>query len=105
MNSWLGLLLDGAIKASLLLGVALVATRMLKGRSAAVRHAVWAAATVCVILLPLLGLVMPAWHAEVLEQAPLLWERPKGMTEVPPSRMLKILKERLRAMNVRRQYL
>ena len=83
MNSRLGLLLDSAIKASLLLGVALVATRMLKRRSAAVRHTVWAAATVCVILLPLLGLVMPAWHAEVLEQAPSLWEKPKGMTEVP----------------------
>ena len=53
-------LLDTAIKASVLVGVALVAATLLRRQSAAVRHWVLAAAIACALALPALQFGVPA---------------------------------------------
>jgi beta-lactamase regulating signal transducer with metallopeptidase domain len=57
------LLLNTSIKVTLIVLVALAATRMLRRRSAAVRHFVLAAALACAAATPALRLVAPAWQA------------------------------------------
>ena len=57
----MNLLLEGAIESSLILIVALGATALLRGRPAALRHAVLAAAIACAAIAPLLGRAVPAW--------------------------------------------
>lgn len=52
-------------KASVLLGCAYVASVLLRRGSAAVRHAVWAAAIVGVVALPLLGAAFPTMRVSV----------------------------------------
>ena len=49
------------IRTSLLLAAALAATYLLRGRSAALRHAVLATAIVGSLAIPALGLLLPAW--------------------------------------------
>lgn len=56
------LLLEGAIESSLILIVALAATALLRGRPAALRHAVLAAALGCAALAPLVGRALPSWR-------------------------------------------
>ena len=58
----MNLLLDSALKASLILGVALGATVFLRERSASLRHWVLAVAVWCALVAPLLGLIVPAWQ-------------------------------------------
>jgi TonB family protein len=53
------------VKASVIVVVALAATRVMRRRSAALRHAVLAAAIACVATMPLLGPVMPSWHVDL----------------------------------------
>jgi beta-lactamase regulating signal transducer with metallopeptidase domain len=57
------LLLNTSIKVTLIVLVALVATAVLRRRSAAVRHFVLAAALACAATTPALRLVAPAWQA------------------------------------------
>jgi beta-lactamase regulating signal transducer with metallopeptidase domain len=57
------LLLNTSIKVTLIVLVALVATAVLRRRSAAVRHFVLAAALACATATPALRLVAPAWQA------------------------------------------
>jgi len=57
------LLLNTSIKVTLIVLVALVATAVLRRRSAAVRHFVLAAALACAAATPALRLVAPAWQA------------------------------------------
>jgi beta-lactamase regulating signal transducer with metallopeptidase domain/endonuclease YncB( thermonuclease family) len=56
------LLLDAALKGSVLLLLAWAATRLLRRASAAARHLVWSAALAGVVLLPVLGAVVPRWR-------------------------------------------
>jgi beta-lactamase regulating signal transducer with metallopeptidase domain len=51
-----------AAKASLVMSAAFLITRMMRSRPAAERHLVWMLASVCVLVLPLLTLSLPAWR-------------------------------------------
>jgi beta-lactamase regulating signal transducer with metallopeptidase domain len=57
------LLLNTTIKISLIVAVALAATSLLRGRSAAMRHFVLAAALACAAATPFVRLVAPAWQS------------------------------------------
>jgi TonB family protein len=65
------LLLDSVLRVSVVTGLALVAIILLRGRSAAIRHWVLAAATVCALALPALQPVVPSWQVSVAMPAPL----------------------------------
>jgi beta-lactamase regulating signal transducer with metallopeptidase domain len=65
------LLLDSALRVSVVTGLALVAIMLLRGRSAAIRHWVLAAATACALALPALQPVVPSWQVAVAIPAPL----------------------------------
>jgi beta-lactamase regulating signal transducer with metallopeptidase domain len=65
------LLLDSALRVSVVTGLALVAILLLRGRSAAIRHWVLAAATVCALAIPALQPVVPSWRVSVAMPAPL----------------------------------
>ena len=56
------LLLTWTAKATVLLGLAWILSFALRRRSAALRHRVWAIAVVGSLALPLVALVIPAWH-------------------------------------------
>jgi beta-lactamase regulating signal transducer with metallopeptidase domain len=57
--------LVATIKASVIVVAALAATRVMRGRSAALRHSVLAAAVACAATMPLLGLIIPSWHVDL----------------------------------------
>ena len=81
---WLALLLAGALKATVLLSFAWMATRFLRRAPAAARHLIWTLALVAAIGLPLASRVVPAW--------PLGWVPTMtmggGNVAPPPARML-----------------
>ncbi|MBI4472946.1 MAG: carboxypeptidase regulatory-like domain-containing protein, partial [Acidobacteria bacterium] len=56
------LFLDWAIKVALIFAIALGISAGLRKRSAALRHLVWTAAVLTSVLLPLVGLFLPAWQ-------------------------------------------
>src|SRR5215813_12799824 len=58
-------LLNCALKASLILAVALIIVRMLKRRSAALRHWVLATGILCAAISPALSLMMPTWEFKI----------------------------------------
>jgi beta-lactamase regulating signal transducer with metallopeptidase domain len=58
-------LLDSALKVSLVLGVALVAVRVLRARSAAIRHGVLSAALLCATMIPAFNLLLPRLNVPV----------------------------------------
>ena len=69
----MNLLLDVILKPSMVLLLALVAMPLLRGRSAALRHAILAAALLCAAIVPLVGAVAPEWHLpglRILTEAP-----------------------------------
>jgi beta-lactamase regulating signal transducer with metallopeptidase domain len=55
-------LLDCALRASVVLSVALAALLLMRRQSAALRHSVLAAAIVCSLAVPVIALVVPAWE-------------------------------------------
>jgi beta-lactamase regulating signal transducer with metallopeptidase domain len=59
-------LLAFALRATVLLAGAWLATRLLHRASAATRHLIWTAAVAGVLLLPLLSRVVPAWNVPIL---------------------------------------
>jgi beta-lactamase regulating signal transducer with metallopeptidase domain len=63
-------LLEFTLRASVILGLALVSLPLLRGQSAALRHAVLAAAVLCAALTPAVGLLVPAWDVPVRSAAP-----------------------------------
>ena len=62
-------LFDQLVKATLLLLLAWIVTRLLRRASASVRHQVWTVALIGVVLLPLLSFALPAWHLPILSAA------------------------------------
>src|SRR5437763_4771177 len=60
--SFLPLLVEMALKATVLLGLAWIAGLLLKNRSAALRHTMRTCALTAVLLLPVLSYLMPAWR-------------------------------------------
>jgi beta-lactamase regulating signal transducer with metallopeptidase domain len=69
----MSLLLMATIKLSLVLLATLAAARLLRRRSAALRHWVLAIGLACAAALPALDAIVPAWHLPV---APLQWLAP-----------------------------
>ena len=59
-------LLVFAVRATVLLLAALLATRLLQNSSAATRHLVWTGAVIGVLALPLLTAIVPAWDVPVV---------------------------------------
>lgn len=55
-------MLDVWVKSAILLAMACIATLSMQNSSAAARHAVWCAAVVAVLALPVFALLMPAWR-------------------------------------------
>jgi len=62
LNAFSAIVLDTALKATVLLLVAWGGVLILKNRSAALRHAVLAFAVAALLLLPFSSVVLPAWH-------------------------------------------
>ena len=62
-------LLAFAIRATVLLLAAWLATRVLRRASAATRHLIWASAVAGVLTLPVLAAVVPAWNVPVISIA------------------------------------
>jgi beta-lactamase regulating signal transducer with metallopeptidase domain len=69
-------LIAWTLKASLILLAAFGVTRLMRRASAAARHLVWTLALAGVLVLPLLGAVLPAWHVRAL---------PELATPAPPA--------------------
>lgn len=59
---WLALLLDAAVKGSLLLLIAWAVTSLMRRGSAAARHALWWAAVSGLLLLPAFSAAIPGWR-------------------------------------------
>jgi len=66
----MSLLLDSTFKVSFVILAGLVATVLLRKRSAAIRHWALAAAILCATLMPVLQLVVPAWQIGVVFDGP-----------------------------------
>src|SRR5688500_3923195 len=81
--NFLGLLLDSALKGSLLVAAAAIAAYLLRGRSAAARHAAWTAAVVGHLALPAITLLAPAWRLPFLPAPP--WLTPAAQSMARPS--------------------
>jgi beta-lactamase regulating signal transducer with metallopeptidase domain len=62
---WLPLI-DGAIKATLLLAIAAVTTTLLRHASAAARHLVWTSSLIGALLLPLASMAIPQWQVPLI---------------------------------------
>ena len=69
MSGMPAFVLGATIKVSLIAALALVAARLLRGRSAAVRHWVLAIAVACAAVMPVLQFVVPAWKVPQLVDA------------------------------------
>ncbi|HJP84544.1 MAG TPA: M56 family metallopeptidase [Gemmatimonadaceae bacterium] len=70
LQSLLPLLADAAVKGAVLVLVAAIAVFALRKRSAAARHAVWSAAVIGHLTIPLFMLLLPAWRIPLLPAAP-----------------------------------
>ena len=82
----LTVMLDSAWRVTLVLAVAWGATRLLARRPAAVRHAVWAAALLVALAVPMVAGVVPSWRIAVLPAAPMARAVVPSSPNVPPSR-------------------
>jgi beta-lactamase regulating signal transducer with metallopeptidase domain len=72
-HSWLQgampVMFDAAIKGAILVLVAAIAAYFLRNRSAASRHAVWTAAVVGHLAIPVLAITLPEWRLSILPAA------------------------------------
>src|SRR5438552_18265805 len=73
MGSWSGsawpILVNSALKSTLVLGAAWLVAFLLRGRSAAARHVVWTAAAAAVLALPFLSVSLPVLRMRVADGA------------------------------------
>jgi len=60
------LLIDAAVKATVLLGAAALTTLALRRASAASRHLVWTIALLAALALPALTLALPRWQLPIV---------------------------------------
>ena len=69
-ETWLAaLVIDAAVKGTIILLIAWVVTAALRRTSATVRHFVWCLAFVGLAGLPMLSITLPAWHVPLLSEA------------------------------------
>ena len=68
-GSALVFLLDGAIKGTAVLLLALGAARLLKSAPAALRHLLWTLALICLLIVPVLSILVPSWRLPLLPQS------------------------------------
>jgi beta-lactamase regulating signal transducer with metallopeptidase domain len=61
---------DVLVKGSVVLAVAVMVTYLLRTRSAAIRHVVWALAFGVLLTLPMLSAVLPSWRMGTLRMSP-----------------------------------
>ena len=84
-NAWLQsatpLLIDAALKGAILFALAGIAAYLLRNRSAASRHAVWTAAVIGHLAIPVFAVLLPEWRIPLLPQAS--WMRAPIVPEVP----------------------
>jgi hypothetical protein len=76
------------LKMTVLLGFAWMVTRAARLRSAAFRHLVWSLAILGTLALPLLTLLLPAWHSGALGNVSGLLVSPHEMAVSPSSQTL-----------------
>jgi beta-lactamase regulating signal transducer with metallopeptidase domain len=81
----LPIFIDAALKGALLVGVAALGAYALRKRSAASRHAVWTAAVIGHLAIPVLIFILPAWTMPVLPAAPWMRQPASISTATPPS--------------------
>ncbi|HJQ11477.1 MAG TPA: M56 family metallopeptidase [Gemmatimonadaceae bacterium] len=70
LQGLLPLLLNAAVKGALLIAVAAIAAYALRKKSAASRHAVWSAAVIGHLAIPVFMVLLPAWRIPLLPAAP-----------------------------------
>ena len=70
LQGLLPVLLDAAVKGALLILVAAIAAYTLRKKSAASRHAVWSAAVIGHLFIPLFMVLLPAWKIPLLPATP-----------------------------------
>jgi len=67
-GTWLGVLLELALKGAIIMAVAGLVVLALRRASAASRHLVWNMSLAALLVLPLLSLLMPAWNIVLLPE-------------------------------------
>ena len=75
-SGWAALLMGCLVKATILLAVAWILTMAARRSSASFRHLLWAAAILACLILPLLTIALPAWHASAPSTGPALGSSP-----------------------------
>src|SRR5258708_401996 len=85
----LALLIGCSVKMTCLLGFAWIIASAARRRSAAFRHLVWSLGILCSLTLPLLTLLLPAWHSNALWNASGLLGLPHGISTSPSSQGLR----------------
>src|SRR6478736_801610 len=80
LQSVLPLFADAAIKGAVLVVIAAIAVYALRNKSASSRHAVWSAAVIGHLAIPLFMLILPAWRIPFLPATP--WASSPASEEV-----------------------
>src|SRR5437868_4777703 len=87
MTHWgLSILIDASLKAAAFLLAAVIAARLLRGSSAAVRHRVWSLGLSGALLMPILSLTVPQVRLPILPPQAQLGQlaRPPLAVRTPP---------------------